>query len=111
MTLPPMYKMKKIEVILEGGHLPFLQDLMIRSGITGYTVVRDVAGLGHAGPHAGRMTFNDIQGYMMAIAVGPEMQIAPIVEGLKPFFREHPGVVFVSDTAVLRRDHFDDVGA
>lgn len=109
MSLPPMYRMKKIEIILEGSHLPFLQDLMMRSGITGYTVIRDVAGMGHQGPHSGRMTFNDLQGFVMAIAVGPEVQVAPIVEGMHQFFREHGGVLFVSDTAVLRRDYFGEL--
>ena len=106
MTLPPMHKMKKIEVVLEGGNLPFLQDLMSRCGVSGYTVIRDVAGMGHHGPHAGRMVYNDLNGFIMAIAVGPEVQISSVVEGMDLFFKEHAGVLFVSDTAVLRRDYF-----
>ena len=108
MTLPPMHLMKRIDVVLEGTHLPFLQDLMTRAGITGHTIVRDVAGAGHSGLHAGRMIFNDLQGYVLVIAVGPEAQVGTVVEGLQPFFKDHAGVLFVSDTAVLRRDYFGD---
>ena len=101
-----LHPMKKIEVILEGEHLPFLQDLMSRSGVTGYTLVRDISGMGHGGPHAGRLTYNDLGSYVMAIAVGPEPQIHTIVEGLRPFFANHPGVLFVSATEVLRAEYF-----
>ena len=106
MNSPSLHMMKRIEVVIEGEHLPFLQDLMSRAGLTGYTLVRDVAGMGHHGAHAGRLVYNDLGSYVMAIAVGPEAQVLTIVEGLKPFFGEHPGVLFVSDTSVIRAEYF-----
>jgi hypothetical protein len=42
----------------------------------------------------------------MLIAVGPERQIEPILEGLAPFLREHSGVAFVSDVQVMRAEYF-----
>lgn len=106
MSCSSLHMMKKIEVVIEGEHLPFLQDLMGRAGLTGYTLVRDVAGMGHHGAHSGRLIYNDIGSYVMAIGVGPEPQVLAIVEGLKPFFGEHPGVLFVSDTSVIRAEYF-----
>ena len=108
MSLPPMHRMKKIEVILEGRHLPFLQDLMARCGVSGYTVIRDVVGMGHHGLEAGGMTYSNLQGFVMAIAVGPEVQISTVIEGLPAFFIDHPGLLFVSDVAVHRRGYFPE---
>ena len=101
-----LHKMIKIEIVIEGEQLPFLQDLMSRAGVTGYTLIRDIAGMGHHGIHAGRLTYNDLGSYVMAIAVGPEAQIGTILDGLRPFFSDHRGVVFVSETAVLRAEYF-----
>ena len=101
-----LHAMKKLEVVIEGEHLPFLQDLMGRAGLSGYTLVRDVAGMGHHGVHAGRLVYNDLGSYVMAIAVGPDIQVITIVEALKPFFAEHPGVMFLSDTSVIRSEYF-----
>jgi nitrogen regulatory protein PII len=98
--------MKKLEVVLEGEHVAFVEGLLKDAGLTGYTMVRDVAGMGHHGPHAGRLTYNDLGSYVMIIAVGPETQIAPILEGLAPFLREHSGVAFLSDVGVMRAEYF-----
>lgn len=106
MSEPVLHTMKKLEVVLEGEHLSFLQGLLKHAGITGYTLIRDVAGVGHGGPHAGRLTYNDLGSYVMVVAVGPEAQINAILEGLGPFFEAHSGVLFVSDVAVLRASYF-----
>lgn len=101
-----LHAMKKLEVVIEGEHVAFVEGLMKDAGMTGYTLVRDVAGMGHHGPHAGRLTYNDLGSYVMLIAVGPEKQIAPILEGLAPFLGEHSGVAFVSDVQVMRAEYF-----
>mgnify|MGYP006297820387 FL=1 len=101
-----LHAMKKLEVVIEGEHVAFVEGLMKDAGMTGYTLVRDVAGMGHHGPHAGRLTYNDLGSYVMLIAVGPDKQIEPILEGLAPFLREHSGVAFVSDVQVMRAEYF-----
>ena len=101
-----LHPMKKLEVVIEGEHVAFVEGLMKDAGMTGYTLVRDVAGMGHHGPHAGRLTYNDLGSYVMLIAVGPPAQIEPILEGLAPFLGEHSGVAFVSDVHVMRADYF-----
>ncbi len=104
--MPALHKMTKLEVVLEAEHLPMLQGLMKRAGIAGHTLVRDVAGMGHHGPHAGRITYDDLGSFVMVITVGPEAQIDAVVDGLGPFFATSSGVLFVSEVAVLRADYF-----
>jgi hypothetical protein len=42
----------------------------------------------------------------MAMAVAPEETIREVASGLKPLLEKHSGVMFVTDTQVLRLEHF-----
>ena len=106
MTAPTLHPMKKIEIVLKGDHLASIEDLLKQGGVTGYTIIRDVSGLGHGGYHGGRLLFNDRDSFVMIITVAPEEKIQQILTGLKPFFERHSGVMFVSDTQVLRMEYF-----
>jgi hypothetical protein len=64
------HQLKKIEIIVRGERTGFVRDLLERSGATGYTLLRDVAGLGHHGFHEGRLLYNDQASVVMFIAVG-----------------------------------------
>jgi PII-like signaling protein len=74
--------------------------------VTGYTLIRDVAGMGHHGFHEGRLLFNDQASLVMTMAVAPEDTIREVASGLKPLLEKHSGVMFVTDTQVLRLEHF-----
>ena len=101
-----LHALKKLEVIVHGEDLPTVQDLMADANVTGYTLVRDVAGLGHHGFHEGRLLFNDQASLVMTMAVAPEETIREVASGLKPLLEKHSGVMFVTDTQVLRLEHF-----
>lgn len=103
-----LYALKKIEVILKGDSLSYIEDVLKKAGVTGYTILRDVSGMGHGGFHGGRLLFNDRDSYAMLVTVAPENSVNKILTGLKPFLETHSGVVFVSDTQVLRQDYFSD---
>lgn len=105
-----LYPMKKVEVIVHGEDLPFVQDLMAEAEVTGYTLIRDVAGLGHGGFHEGRLLFNEQASLVMIMAVAPESAIRTVIVGLKTLFERHSGVMFVSDTQVARLNHFEPGG-
>jgi len=100
------HPLKKIEIIVRGDRLAFVSDLLGTSGCTGYTLVRDVAGMGHHGFHEGRLLFNDQASLVMFLAVAGEDSIRRIAAGLKPLFQKSTGVMFVSDTTVVRLEHF-----
>jgi nitrogen regulatory protein PII len=101
-----LYTMKKVEIIVHGEDLTLVQDLMGEAEVTGYTLIRDVAGLGHSGFHEGRLLFNEQASLVMVIAVAPQEAIQTVIAGLKTLFERHSGVMFVSDTQVARLSHF-----
>lgn len=100
------HKLKKIEIIVKGEKQAFVADLLSRAGTTGYTMIRDVAGMGHHGFHESRLLFNDQASLVLIMAVGTEETIRKVAAGLKPLFEKSTGVMFVSDTHVVRLEHF-----
>jgi nitrogen regulatory protein PII len=103
-----LHPLKKIEIIVRGEKEEFVRDLLDESGVSGYTIHRDVAGRGSHGFHEGRLLFNDRAGLVMFFAVGDEDMISSVVDGLTPLFEKSSGVMFVSDTHVVRLDKFLD---
>lgn len=100
------HPLKKIEIILPGERQAFVRELLERSGCTGWTLFRDVAGQGHHGFHEGRLLWNDQASIVMFMAVGSDAVIRKVAAGLRPLFEKGSGVMFVSDTQVVRLEHF-----
>jgi nitrogen regulatory protein PII len=105
------HRLKKIEIVVRGDRQGFVRDLLERAGTTGFTLLRDVAGQGHHGFHEGRLLWNDQASLVMFVAVAPEESIRRIAAGLKPLFEKQTGVMFISDTEVVRLEHFLPPGA
>ena len=104
-----LHQLKKIEVIVRAEDQRVIEDLLGSAGLGGWTLIRDVAGLGHGGFHQGRTIFNDHSGLVMFVAVGEPAPVADAARGLARVFRNLPGVTFLSDVAVLRSDYFATV--
>lgn len=100
------HNLKKIEIVVKGQQEKFVCDLLQSCGVTGYTLIRDVAGMGHHGFHEGRLLFNDQASLVMAMAVASQETIRKVASGMKPLLEKHSGVMFVTDTQVLRLEHF-----
>ncbi|WP_372002292.1 P-II family nitrogen regulator [Tistrella mobilis] len=100
------HPLKKIEIIVTGETEPFVRRLLDDSGVSGYTLIRDVAGKGHHRFQEGRLLFNDQASLVMLLAVAPETAIRRIAAGLAPLFRKQSGVMFISDVQVVRLEHF-----
>ncbi len=98
--------LKKLEIIVDGGHKRFVTDLLDRAGVKGYTIVNNLSGKGSHGFHEGHLMFNEDDVLIMIIAAVPADLVEPILEGLTPFFNQHSGVVFVSDIQVTRMVKF-----
>ena len=101
-----LHPLKKIEIIVKGGREAFVQDLLDRSGVSGYTIHRDIAGKGASGFHEGHLLFNDQASLVMFFAVSDESKIQKIIDGLTPLFEKSSGVMFISDTKVVRLKKF-----
>ncbi len=98
--------MARIDVVIDGEHVPALRDHLLESGATGFTAINGVAGFGHHGEHAGRLLFNDRNALSLIISVVPLDRVEAIVGGIRTLLDRHHGVVFVSETHVSRADYF-----
>ncbi len=94
--------LKKLEIILEGEYKEFAIDLLDRVGVKGYSIINNLSGKGSHGFRDGHIMFNEDDLLIMIIAAVPEKLVEPILQGFSPFFKEHSGVVFVSDIQVTR---------
>jgi len=105
-----LHPVKKIEIIVRGEKEPFVRDLLDESEVSGYTIHHNVTGRGEHGFHEGRLLFNDRDSLVMFFAVAGKEPIQTIVDGLTPLFEKCSGVMFVSDTSVVRLDKFIEEG-
>lgn len=101
-----LHPLKKIEIIVKGKRERFVQDLLEESGVSGYTIHRNVAGRGASGFHEGHLLFNDEASLVMFFAVSDQSKIQAVINGLSPLFESSSGVMFVSDTHVVRLKKF-----
>lgn len=99
-------RMAKIEIVIDGDHVPAVQSLLLEAGATGYTAVSGVSGFGHSGQHSGRLLFNDRASLSMIICVAPFDRVETVIAGVRQLLTDHHGVFFVSDTHVSRPDYF-----
>jgi nitrogen regulatory protein PII len=106
MSREGLTRMTKIEIVVQGADTGAVRDMLREAGVTGYTAVSNVSGLGHGGYHEGRLLFNDKDALAMLIAVAPDDRVEPVLAGLRALFTEHSGVMFVSDVWVSRAEHF-----
>ncbi len=106
MSTLKLYPMKEIRVIIPGEHLKFVTDMLDNMKVTGYTVIHNISGKGHHGLHAAHPMFSEVDSLVMLMTVATEEKVEPILAGLRPLFDRYPGVLFVSDVAVSRLDHF-----
>lgn len=100
------HAIKKLEVIVHGSEEAFVQQILKEAGFTGYTIIRNVAGMGHHGFHEGQLLFNDQSSLIMVIGVASEQVIRDAAAGLRPLFEQQSGVLFVSDAQVVRLNYF-----
>ena len=101
--------MARIEIVVDGEHLPIVRDLLLDAGATGFTTIHGVSGFGHHGEHEGRLLFNDRNSPAMVVSVVPFDRVDPVVAGVRRLLDECHGVVFVSETHVSRPDYFRPV--
>jgi nitrogen regulatory protein PII len=101
-----LHRMTKVEVVVNGTDVASVQNIFTEAGVSGFTMLGNVSGLGHTGYHEGRLAFNDRDGLNMLIAVAPADRAANLVERLRVLLANRPGVMFVSETRVSRPDYF-----
>ncbi len=106
MTGHGLTPMMRLEVIVEGETVPLVRDLFEESGVTGWTGVSNVSGLGHGGFHQGGLLFNDRDALSILMTVVPADRIDALVAGVRELLADRSGVMFVSETFVSRPEYF-----
>jgi len=106
-----LHRLRKIEIVTRAEDQHLVAGLLQTAGVGGWTMIRDVAGMGHAGFHQGKAIFNDASGLVMFVGVGEPAVIADVAKGLAGLFASLPGVTFLSDVEVLRSDYFARAGS
>jgi len=100
-----LHAMRKIEIIVHASDLKLVEAILGDAGIGGWTMIRDVAGMGHGGFHQARTIFSDETGLVMFIAVAAATPISHAANAMATLFRERPGVLFLSTVEVMRSDY------
>jgi nitrogen regulatory protein PII len=102
-----LFNKKRIEIIAEATLLRSLLEMIDQAGAKGYTVVSgDVSGRGNRGTRQATGLPGDVFRNVIIVVVAAEAVAMRVVAGTQALLRDYAGVVFVSDVAVLRDEHF-----
>ncbi|CAA6801566.1 MAG: Unknown protein [uncultured Campylobacterales bacterium] len=92
--------MKKIELIIESLYLSRLIKIFDKNDINGYTIIKDIEGMGERGfKSADEITDVFKNYYIFTVCEEPKAKI--ILEGIKKFMRKYGGKCIVSDVEWL----------
>ncbi len=96
---------KKLEIIIEAPLLGRVESLLGQSGARGWSVFASLAG--HSAHGDWRSDgLSDAHDKRLIIAVVSEAAAQAALDALAALFQDYPGVVYVSDVAVLRGEKF-----
>jgi nitrogen regulatory protein PII len=92
--------MKKVEVIIESIYVNRLIELFKESGVTGYTIIRDIEGYGGHGLKTADEA-NDLLSNNYIFTVCEEKKFEKMIEKIRAFIDRYGGKCIVSDSLVL----------
>ncbi|HIE65811.1 MAG: P-II family nitrogen regulator [Nitrospira sp.] len=108
MTSLVLHPMKEVRVIIPGEEQSFVIQILDTLKISGYTIIKNLSGKGRHGFHVSHPMFDETESLLMIMTVVPEEKVPPILSGLAPILDRDMGVMFVSDVAVSRLEHFSE---
>ncbi|WP_309499521.1 DUF190 domain-containing protein [Sulfurovum sp.] len=95
-----MKKMKKVEVIIESIYLKRLVELLKKSEVTGYTIIKDIEGYGGHGLKTADEA-NDLLSNTYIFTLCEEEKIEKLIEKIRSFINKYGGKCIISDSLVL----------
>lgn len=96
---------KKVEIILEAPLMRMAIELIERLGATGYTVVPALAGRGADGYWQEGEISGAVRMVMIVVITSAEVADR-LLDELYDLLSVYTAIVYVSDVAVVRQDHF-----
>jgi len=96
---------KKLEIVVEAPLRSRLLGLLDRLAVSGYTVLPAVAGRGHHGAwEEGQIS--DADRMVVVVCLVDAGRLDAILDAVYGALAERIGIVYVTDVAVVRPDHF-----
>lgn len=95
---------KKIEIVIESLQEPKVMRLLKELDFCGYTVLRDVGGLGTHGQHDAGHAFTDALTNSYIITVCSQEKAKQLASQIKPLLAKFGGICFMSDVSVVKTD-------
>jgi hypothetical protein len=95
---------KRLDIFIEAHALEHVEAMLGQTGFKGWSVFQGVEGSGAHG--AWRQTGIGENGACLVIAIGAAKACDVALEWLADYFKTYPGVVAVSDVAVMRGERF-----
>jgi len=96
-----MINMKKVEIIIESIYINRLLELLERHNITGYTIIKDIAGRGGHGLKTAD-DFTDVFSNNYLFAVCEEEKYLNMQEDIRGFIKKYGGKCIVTDVMLLK---------
>jgi len=96
----PLKPIKRLEIVVESAQEYAVEGLISRSGIDGYTLMRDVAGHGHRGDRDADGLTSVFQNVCFIVAAEPDAA-ERLLDALRPLLAESGGICLVSDAMWL----------
>lgn len=91
-----MRPIKRVEIVIDSLELHKILNILDKSGISGYTVIRDATGMGDRGMRAGDQ-LSDVLKNSYVITACPEAQLQSLVDAIRPLLKRFGGICLVSD--------------
>lgn len=96
-----MKAVKRIEIVIDAAHAPDVLAALRGAGAPGYTVFRDVNGMGDRGVRGGDSLGNVFRNCYVLVACDPHIA-DQIADAVGPLLKRHGGIYLVSDAEWLQ---------
>lgn len=91
---------KKVEIICDSVEVKNVIAILEATGVTGYTIIRDVVGKGGRGIRSGDELTDVFKNSMIITVCNPQL-IPAVVEAIRPILKRFGGVCLVSDASYV----------
>ncbi|WP_306115190.1 MULTISPECIES: P-II family nitrogen regulator [unclassified Roseovarius] len=101
-----MHEAKRVEIIIEAIMTKRLTDLLMDSGVTGFSVLPVKGGSGRSGHWTREGTIGRADGMSCVVCMIRPDRLDGLLEAVMPVLERHIGVVNVTDAHVMRAERF-----
>lgn len=101
-----MHEAKRVEIMIEAVMERRLTDLLVKTGVTGFSVLPIKGGSGRSGQWSRQGTVGRADGMSCVVCLVRPERLDPLLKAVLDVLSRHIGVVNVTDAKVLRAERF-----